>query len=91
MKIGRDNPICLGLRSLGISSRGAKYIADQTFILISEALARGEEVDLPLGVFKNVKQTVAPYRRWRFGQPHTAYARQNRINFIPKEDLLNNG
>ena len=88
MSIGKTNPIALSLQEIGLSVRDSTWMANKVFTWITEALQRGEQVDLPFGMFKVIKQYVKPYRRWRFGQPHTAYAHENRVVFIPKKEVL---
>lgn len=89
MSAGKTHFLAKELQKLGCSVRQSQHLVNTFFNAIKEGLTKGDQIDLPFGSFKVIPQWVKPYRRWRFGQPQTAYARQNRVMFIPKEDLLN--
>jgi nucleoid DNA-binding protein len=71
------------LRQQGLSVRKARVAINIVFGSIQDALARHEQVDLPIGSFtvlRNAKQ-----RAWRFGK--LVIFDKYRIEFLPSDEL----
>ena len=84
--LGKSNPMVLRLREEGYKERMARQAVNLVFDEIKAALARHEEVDIPIGKFTVSEHRVAPFRTWALGQPRALYRRRNFVAFEPSKE-----
>jgi nucleoid DNA-binding protein len=81
VKIGINHPLCKTLQDKGYSIRLSKEIVCTIFDGIKEALLKKEDVYLPIGNFKVVKETRKKQRRIGLNGPEYVYKNSYNIKF----------
>lgn len=73
------------LRERGLSKRMAMKILDRIFSSMKEALQKGEEIELPIGTLKVIRQKRRPRRGWYLNRITTTYKKPFTVALVNNE------
>lgn len=79
--------IVQNLRKRGLSRRWAVEMLNGVLDAMKDGLKRGEEVELPFGTLKRVRQPRKPLRGWYLNRITTPYKTQFTVNLVDEKEI----